>query len=139
MIDSVVWTTRAWCTAVAAVACASLLGGIAAHRATATTAPDVITDVKVTLTAHGVIFRPRRVRPDTDTTLIVKVVNSAKSRRWFQLGGRKTQFLRRGGSELFYYSFHLAGPVKWLSGGVSGKTVAGHLYVRVASFANETG
>lgn len=126
------------CSSVAAgVLCASL-PGMAARAARATTAPDIVTDVKVTLTAHGVVFEPR-VHPNTDTTLIVKVVNSAKTRRWFQLGGRRTQLLRRGGSELFYYAFHLAGPVKWSSGGAAGKRVAGHLNVRVASFAGETG
>jgi hypothetical protein len=108
---------------------------VAANGATATTAPETTTDVKVTLTDAGVVFKPR-VRPNTDTTLVVKVVNSAKKRRWFRLGGRQTQLLRRGASELFYYSFHLAGPVKWASGGGGGKTVAGRLHVRVASFAS---
>jgi hypothetical protein len=113
--------------------CAVVLGTVL-PSVRATTAPDITTDVKVTLTEHGVVFTPR-VHPDTDTTLVVKVVNGSKSRRWFRLGGRKTQLLRQGASELFYYSFHLAGPVKWIAGGTGVKTVAGRLYVRVASFA----
>ena len=104
---------------------------LATGPAGGTTAPEVTTNVRVTLTEGGVVFTPR-VHPDTNTTLFVQVVNRARRRRWFELAGRKTQALSYGGKELFYYSFHLAGSVPWTSGGPGAKVFRGRIRVAVA-------
>jgi hypothetical protein len=104
---------------------------LATGPAGATTAPEMTTNVRVTLTEGGVVFVPS-VHPDTNTTLFVQVVNRARHPRWFQLAGRKTQALPQGGKELFYFSFHLAGVVPWTSGGPGSKVFRGQIQIAVA-------
>lgn len=124
---------RVWGVAALALVLASL---VLAAGVSATTAPDITTNLKVTLTAKAVLFDPGKVRPDTDTTFVIKVINEARVVRWFSLGGRKTPLLAQGKSQLFYYSCSFAGPIVWKSGG-TGKLITGHFTVRPAPALGE--
>lgn len=103
-----------------------------AASVSATTAPDLVTKVRVTLTNASVLFAPKNLRPDTDTTFVVQVVNRASSQRWFSLAGRQTTSLQPGGKQYFYYSFSFAGTIHWKSGGANGKLFAGEIAVHPA-------
>lgn len=110
---------------VAALAAAFLVGPAGAG---ATTGIEITIPVAVTLTDKGVHFS-HRLHATTETTIRVKVTNRSSARRTFALGWRKTHALQRGGSELFYYSFHVPGRTAWHSRAVGGKTFSGTLRV----------
>ena len=87
----------------------------------ATTGPELIFPVRVTLTSGGVVLSASP-KMELDTTILFIVTNRAKGRRWFSVGNRratlrKTHLLRAGGSERFYYIFRARGTVKFQSGG----------------------
>lgn len=115
----------------------ALVAGLAAilvelPAAGATTGIDVTIPVAVTLTDKGVHFS-HRLHATTDTTVRVKVTNRSSVRRSFALGWRKTHALKRGGVELFYYSFHVPGKTAWRSQGTGGKTFHGTLRVTLGT------
>jgi hypothetical protein len=109
---------------------ALLVGLVLPVEARATTGIEVTVPVTVSLSDAGVKFS-RKLDATTDTTLQVKVVNRSSTRRWFQLGWRRTHLLRPRGVEYFYYSFHVPGRVAWRSGGTGGKAFRGSLRVRL--------
>jgi hypothetical protein len=100
--------------------------------ASATTAPDITTNVRVTLTNGEVAFDPSKLAPDTDTTFIVQVVNKGTKQRWFRLAGRQTPLLGHGAKQFFYYSFSFAGTIDWKSGGDGVKILRGEIHVHPA-------
>lgn len=119
--------------AIAAVLAAALVAALAAAgQVRATTGVEVVVPVKVTLTDKGVLFS-HRLKPDTATTIRVKVINQSSARRFFKLGWRKTHTLQRGGTELFYYSFHTRGLTAWRSVPTgAGRTFTGSIRVKLA-------
>ena len=79
--------------------------------ASATTGIEVTVPVKVVLTDKGAVWTPalKKLRPDTNTTYEIKVVNKAAQPHSLKLGYRETRVLPKGGSQMFFYSFHLVG------------------------------
>ena len=114
---------------------AATLAGVAALAsppiAGATTGIEATVPVRVTLSDSGVTFLPK-LHPETNTTLVVRVVNRSASPRTFTFGFRRTQPLKRGSAVLFYYTFHVAGKVPWRSHATSGKTFSGLTNVLIA-------
>ena len=104
----------------------------------ATTGIEVTVPVRVTLSDSGVTFSPK-LHPDTNTTLVVRVVNRSSTPRSFTFGFRQTQPLEKGSAVLFYYTFHLAGKVPWKSHAASGKTFAGLTKVSIAKMFSGEG
>jgi hypothetical protein len=103
--------------------------------ASATTGIETSVPVRVVLTDKGAVWTPAlsKLHPDTDTTFEVKVINRAVRPHSFQLGYRETKVLPRNGSELFFYSFHLAGPTRWQvkHGNVQGAGHSGKVVVKL--------
>jgi hypothetical protein len=106
---------------------------LAASRAQATTGLEITIPVRITLTDKGVTFS-HKLRPTTDTTIAARVVNRSSKPRWFKLAWRKTHTLQRGGSEVLYFSFRVAGKTKWSSGAAGGKTFRGAFTVRFVPY-----
>jgi hypothetical protein len=71
--------------------------------------------VRVILTDKGAIFTPalKKLKPDTDSTYEIKVINRTSKPSSFRVGYRATKTLKKGASQFFYFSFHLIGDVKW--------------------------
>jgi hypothetical protein len=107
------------------------LAAVAAGTAPATTGIEEVIPVRITLTDKGVSFS-HRLKPTTNSTIAVQVVNRSKVRRTFRLGWRKTRALRRGAHENFYYSFSVPGNVVWRSAGTTGKAFQGKIHVKLA-------
>jgi len=118
---------RAVCVTFAVAVVAAVAAGIAP----ATTGIEQVIPVRITLTDKGVSFS-HRLKPTTNSTIAVQVVNRSKVRRTFKLGWRKTHALQRGGHENFYYSFSVPGNVLWRSAGTSGKAFQGTIHVKLA-------
>ena len=114
---------------------AATLAGVAALAsppiAGATTGIEATVPVRVTLSDSGVSFSPK-LHPDTNTTLVVRVINRSSSPRTFTFGFRWTPPLKKGSAVLFYYTFHIAGKVSWRSHAAGGKTFAGLTKVSIA-------
>ena len=121
---------------------AGTLAGVAAlaspPSAGATTGIEATVPVRVTLSDSGVLFSPK-LHPDTNTTLVVRVVNRSSSPRTFTFGFRQTPPLKKGGAVLFYYTFHIAGKVPWRSHAAGGKTFAGLTNVSIAKMFSGDG
>jgi hypothetical protein len=111
---------------------ASVATLVLAGRAAATTGVDVTVPVKVTLTDRGVSFS-HRLKPTTNTTLAVRVINRSSLRRRFTLGWRKTHLLQRGGVEEFFFTFYAPGKVVWRSAASDGKDFRGTIRVKLAT------
>jgi hypothetical protein len=94
--------------------------------ASATTGIETSTPVRVILTDKGAVFTPalKKLKPDTDTTYEIKVINRTSKPGSFRIGYRATKRLRKGASQFFYFSFHLIGDVKWSAH--SGKKTTRH-------------
>jgi hypothetical protein len=118
--------------AVCLISAVAALAGVAAGAAPATTGIEEVIPVRVTLTDKGVSFS-HHLKPNTNSTIAVQVVNRSKIRRSFKLGWRKTHAIQRGGHENFYYSFSVPGNVVWRSAGSSGKTFQGKIHVKLGS------
>jgi hypothetical protein len=121
---------------------AAALAGVSAFAsppmAGATTGIETTVPVRVTLSDTGVTFSPK-LHPDTDTTLVVRVVNRSSTPRTFTFGFRKTAPLKKGTAVLFYYTFHISGKVPWKSHATSGKTFAGLTNVSIAKMFSGAG
>jgi hypothetical protein len=120
----------------------SIIGIVAAPVAlafpiasSATTGIETSLPVRVVLTEQGVVWTPAlsKLHPDTDTTYEVKVTNRSAQPHSFQLGYRETKILPQGGSQFFYYSFHLIGRTAWQAkhGNVHGAGFHGTLQVKL--------
>lgn len=108
-------------TLAAVASLASLAGPAAGTTRPATTGPELIYPIRVTLTDRGVVLSAS-ARMELDTTILFIVTNRASGRRWFSVGNRpatlrKTHLLRASRSERFYYIFRARGTVKFQSGG----------------------
>jgi hypothetical protein len=81
----------------------------------ATTGIEKSVPVKVVLTPKGVVWTPslRTLRPDTDTTFELKVINRTSQPHSFRIGYRETKLLPVGESQFMFYSFHLIGKTPW--------------------------
>jgi hypothetical protein len=115
------------CALTATLGSLVLVGG-----STATTGVDVTVPVKVTLTDRGVSFS-HRLKPTTNTTLAVRVINRSHTVRRFTLGWRKTHMLQRGGHEEFYFTFYTPGKIAWRSAASSAKDFRGTIRVKLAT------
>lgn len=124
----VIWLTSA----------AAALAAVAAGTAPATTGIEQVIPVRITLSDTGVSFS-HRLRPNTNSTIAVQVVNKSRVRRTFKLGWRKTHAIQRGGHENFYYSFSVPGTVRWRSAGTSGKAFQGTIHVKLAGIYGANG
>jgi hypothetical protein len=109
-----------------------MLAVVAAVGASATTGIEEVIPVRITLTDKGVAFS-HHLKPNTNSTIAVKVVNRSSKRRTFKLGWRKTHALQKGGYETFYYSFSVPGKVTWRSAGTNAKTFRGTIKVKLGS------
>jgi hypothetical protein len=107
------------------------LAAVAAVSAPATTGIEEVIPVRVTLTDKGVAFS-HHLKPNTNSTIAVTVVNRSSARRTFKLGYRKTHQLQRGAHENFYYSFTVPGKVVWRSAATKGKAFQGTIKVKLA-------
>lgn len=96
--------------------------------ASATTGIETSTPVRVILTDKGAQWTPAlsKLHPDTDTTYEIKVINKTTKPSTFKIGYRQTKALPKGGSQFFYFSFHLVGDVKWAQ--TSGSTNKGGVF-----------
>jgi hypothetical protein len=116
-------TTWLLVAAVASVAAATF-----ASAAPATTGAELVIPMRVTLTDRGIHFSARP-RVDLDTTVLFLVTNRSSGRRWFQIGGprteRRTRVLRHGATDRFYFVFRVRGRVPYKSGGPSAPVRAG--------------
>jgi hypothetical protein len=108
------------------------LAAAAAAGASATTGIEAVIPVRITLTDKGVAFS-HHLKPNTNSTIAVTVVNKSSKRRTFKLGWRKTHALGKGGRERFYYSFSVPGTVVWRSAGTGAKTFRGTIHVKLGS------
>ena len=109
----------AFSTAILSVAALALPA--AGTTRSATTGPELIYPIRVTLNDRGIVLSASP-RMQLDTTILFIVRNRASNRRWFAVGNRpatlrRTHLLRPGRSEQFYYIFRARGTVKFQSGG----------------------
>jgi hypothetical protein len=110
----------------------ALVAAVAAGTAPATTGIEEVIPVRITLTDAGVSFS-HHLKPTTNSTIAVQVVNRSKARRTFKLGWRKTHAIQRGGHENFFYSFSVPGNVVWRSAATTrGKAFQGKIHVKLA-------
>jgi hypothetical protein len=100
-----------------------------ATTASATTGPDEITKVTVTLTDGGVRFS-RKLHLTTQSTLALHVVNKSSTRRSFAISYRKSGLIQRGGFDNFYFTPYVSGRAIWRSVGRGGKAFSGWFPVR---------
>jgi hypothetical protein len=107
-------TTHIGCNSVLGVALAAVALAFPV-AASATTGVETSLPVRVVLTEQGALWTPAlsKLHPDTDTTYEIKVINRSSEAHSFKLGYRETKILPKGGSQFFYYSFHLIGPIRW--------------------------
>jgi hypothetical protein len=101
--------------------------------ASATTGIESSTPVRVILTDKGPVFTPAlaKLKPDTDSTYEIKVINKTSKPGSFRVGYRATKTLRKGASQFFYFSFHLVGNVKWSAKSGSKTTKNGVFHVHL--------
>ena len=107
-------------TGLAALGAVVVAAATFASAAPATTGPELVIPLRVTLTDRG-IHLSAHPRIDLDTTVLFLVTNRSSRRRWFQVGSRRnerrTRVLRRGQTDRFYYVFRTRGRVPYTSGG----------------------
>jgi hypothetical protein len=123
-----------------ALVCVALALPVAAS---ATTGIETSVPVKVVLTEQGAVWTPalRKLHPDTDTTYEIKVINQSAQAHSFRIGYRETKILQKGGSQFFFYSFHLIGQTPWQAkhGNVQGTGFHGTFRVKLqTSFSGGT-
>lgn len=114
-------------------ALATLVVPSAAATAPATTGPELIIPIRVTLSDRGIVLSAS-TRVQLDTTILFIVTNRARTRRWFSVGNRpatlrRTNQLRPGRSERFYYVFRVRETVRFRSGGPGVKPRTGRFRV----------
>ena len=127
-------STHIGCNSILCVAVASVALALPVS-ASATTGIETSLPVKVVLTEQGAVWTPAlsKLHPDTDTTYEIKVINRSAEAHSFKIGYRETKILPKGGSQFFFYSFHLIGQTTWQAkhGNVQGAGFHGTFQVKL--------